>query len=286
MNDLKIPNSIAVIGMGLIGGSIAMELHAYKPSIEIIGVESNEIHIDKAQALGLVSRIEKLEEAINQSDLIIVCTPPDVTLELLPKVLDNASHQAVMDVCSVKKPLVQAVSGHPRRGRYLAAHPMAGTEYSGPGAAKIGLFNDKACIFCDTENTDEKVVALGKWFFRYLGMHLTEMEAADHDRHAAYVSHISHITSFTLANTVLEKEKSDQHIFTLASGGFDSTVRLAKSAASMWSPVFQLNKDNILDVLDNYAMHLKQFRDAIAGNNYEALAALIHKSNKINKVIK
>lgn len=286
MNTFLIPNTVAIVGLGLIGGSIGLELEKHKPYIDIIGVENSPENASRARERGLTRRTESLDDAIVQSDMIILATPPDVTLKLLPGILDKIDEQIVTDVCSVKHPLIEAVAHHPRRGRYLAAHPMAGTEYSGPDAALNGLFSNKACIFCDTNNTDDDAIALGQWLFQYLGMRLTEMEPVDHDRHAAYVSHISHITSFALAITVLEKEKSDQHIFDMASGGFDSTVRLAKSAASMWNPVFQLNKQNMLDVLDNYTSQLKRFRDALAANDQKGIEHLIHQSNKIKKVIK
>jgi len=285
MNTFLLPAHVAVVGTGLIGGSLAMELRKHKPRIDITGVEHNEEHARQALEIGLVNQIATWDEAIHESDLIVLATPPDVTVELLPQLLDEIDQQIVTDVCSVKKPLLNAIAGHAKRGRYLAAHPMAGTEYSGPKAALSGLFSNKACIFCDSEDTDPDALAMGQWLFQYLGMRLTEMEASDHDRHAAYVSHISHITSFTLALTVLEKEKSDQHIFNMASGGFDSTVRLAKSDASMWNPVFQLNRENMLDVLDNYMHQLQRFRNAIANSDQNQVKELIYQSNKIKKVI-
>lgn len=278
-------NTIGIIGLGLIGGSLALDLKRKFPDIKIIGVERNNKLNEKVAKLGLVDNVKKLEETVSESDLIILSTPPDTSVKLLDKILALVTNQVVTDVCSVKKPLIEVASKHASGRRYVAAHPMAGTEHSGPEAATNRLFQNKACIICDHQNSDADAVELVNSLFSEVGMRIIHMDATEHDRHAAYVSHISHISSFALALTVLEKEQSERNIFDLASGGFDSTVRLAKSAASMWQPVFELNRDNVIDVIKNYEKQLGKFRKAIEDGDSEMISSLIGNSNKIKKVL-
>jgi len=278
-------NTVGIIGLGLIGGSLALDLKRKFPDTKIIGVEKNHQLNEKALKLGLVDEIQPLDEAVKGSDLIVLSTPPDVSVELLERVLELTTHQVVTDVCSVKQPLINSASKHPSSGRYVAAHPMAGTEHSGPEAATNRLFQNKACIICDHQNSDQDAVQLVSDLFSEVGMRIIHMDSTEHDRHAAYVSHISHISSFALALTVLEKEQSERNIFDLASGGFDSTVRLAKSAASMWQPVFELNRENVIDVIKNYEKQLGKFREAIENGDTEMISSLIGNSNKIKKVL-
>lgn len=278
--------NIGIVGVGLIGGSIALDLIRNKEEIMIRGAERNEELGKKALEKGLVHELLSLEETVNKSDIVIVAAPPDVTTNILPEVLSLSTHQTVIDVASVKEPILDAVANHPNRHLFVAAHPMAGTEFSGPDAAQSGLFCQKACIFCDAENSNENGIAEAKELFFRLGMRIIHMEAEAHDRHAAYVSHISHITSFALALTVLEKEKSERNIFNLASGGFDSTVRLAKSEASMWNPVFRLNRENMLEVIKSYEYQLDRFRRAIEDEDDHEMQSLIRESNSIRKILK
>jgi len=214
---------ITIIGVGLIGGSLAIQLHEKKLSSKLIGVDVNEEHAKKAAELELVDEIMPLDEAIQQSDVIILAIPVDALVSLLPVILDKADRQIVLDSGSTKSQLIDVVKGHPKRGRYVATHPMWGTEYSGPEAAVRNAFENKAVIICNAEESDADALDWVKHMYQKIGMHLLEMEANAHDLHAAYVSHISHITSFALANTVLEKEKGEKAIFELASAGFEST---------------------------------------------------------------
>ena len=278
--------NITVIGIGLIGGSMALDLKSSSDKTKIIGVEANARNAQSAIDNGLVDTIRPLNEAIEDAELIVLAAPPDASLELLPTILDNIENQYVTDVCSVKTPLIKAIQNHPKRANYIAAHPMAGTEHSGPEASIYGLFDEKACIFCDTEQNSSPALQAVRNLYETLNMRIIQMDSESHDKHAAFVSHISHISSFALALTVLDKEQSEQNIFNLASGGFDSTVRLAKSAASMWRPVFELNRENILEVIDNYTAHLKNFREAIANTKSDEISELINESNKIKKVLK
>ena len=277
---------VTVIGIGLIGGSMAIALKEKGAATKIIGVEANESHAQKAMALQLVDEVRPLEEAIKQSHLIIIATPVDATEKLLPQILDEVDQQIVMDVGSIKQKVIDAISDHSKRGRFVATHPMWGTEYSGPEAAVKGAFINKATVICDEINSDIDALELVKKVYEALGMRLVYMNAEAHDVHVAYVSHISHITSFALANTVLEKEREEDAIFTLASGGFESTVRLAKSNPSMWVPIFMQNRDNVLDVLNEHISQLRKFKACLEKENYDYLQELIENANKIRRIIK
>jgi len=277
---------ITIVGVGLIGGSLALQLHEKKISSKLIGVETNEFHAQKALELELVDEILPLDEAILDSDVVILAIPVDSMVTLLPQVLDKIDDQIVVDLGSTKSQLVDAVKNHPRRGRYVAAHPMWGTEYSGPQAAVKGAFEKVAVAICNAKESDEDAVEWTRNMFGKIGMRLLEMDAYAHDLHAAYVSHISHITSFALANTVLEKEKEEGAIFDLASAGFESTVRLAKSNPAMWVPIFKQNRENVLDVLNEHISQLRKFKSCLEKENYDYLLELIQEANKIKGIIK
>lgn len=276
---------IAIVGVGLIGGSLAIQLHEKKISSRLIGVDTNEEHCHQALELELVDEILPLDEAITQSDVLILAIPVDSMVKLLPEILNKIDRQVVIDLGSTKDQLVAAVKDHPKRGRYVATHPMWGTEYSGPQAAVKGAFENKAVIICNANESDADAIGWTKAMYKKIGMHLLEMDAAAHDLHAAYVSHISHITSFALANTVLEKEKEENAIFELASAGFESTVRLAKSNPAMWVPIFMQNKENVLDVLNEHIKQLEKFKTSIEKDDYNYLLELIEKANKIGRIL-
>jgi prephenate dehydrogenase len=277
---------IAIVGVGLIGGSLAIQLHEKKISSRLIGVDSNEFHAQQAMELELVDEMLSLDEAIDQSDVIILAIPVDKMVKLLPAVIDKIDKQIVIDVGSTKQQLAEAIKDHPKRGRYVGTHPMWGTEYSGPQAAVRGAFENKAVIICNAGESDSDALAWTKAMYKKIGMHLLEMDADAHDLHAAYVSHISHITSFALANTVLEKEKEEDAIFELASAGFESTVRLAKSNPAMWVPIFMQNRENVLDVLNEHISQLRKFKASLEKENSEYLTELIENANKIGRIIK
>lgn len=277
---------ITIVGVGLIGGSLALQLHEKKISSRLIGVESNQSHANQAMELELVDEILPLNDAIDQSDVIILAIPVDTMVSLLPKVLDHINDQIVIDLGSTKSLLIEAVKDHPKRGRYVAAHPMWGTEYNGPQAAVRGAFEKVAVAICNAKESDEDAVEWARNMFLKIGMRILEMDAYAHDLHAAYVSHISHITSFALANTVLEKEKAESAIFDLASAGFESTVRLAKSNPAMWVPIFKQNRENVLDVLNEHISQLRKFKSCLEKENYDYLLELIQEANKIKGIIK
>jgi prephenate dehydrogenase len=277
---------IAIVGVGLIGGSLAIQLHEKKLSSRLIGVDANPEHAKTALELDLVDEILSLHEAIDQSDVIVLAIPVDSLVSLLPSIMDKIDQQIVVDLGSTKGQLIEVLKNHPKRGRYVATHPMWGTEYSGPQAAVRGAYENKAVIICNAEESDADALEWVKAMYKKIGMHLLEMEAKAHDLHAAYVSHISHITSFALANTVLQKEKEDNAIFELASAGFESTVRLAKSNPAMWVPIFMQNRENVLDVLKEHIAQLERFKESIEKSDDAYLMKLIEDANKIRRIIK
>ena len=283
---------VAVVGLGLIGGSMAIELRRKHFADEIIGVENDRLNAEAALKMSLVDRIEDLDTAAAESDILVIAVPVGAAVKMLPHVLDiyasegKNCNRTVIDVCSVKEAMVRSVHYHPMRSRYVSTHPMAGTEYSGPWAAMPGLFDGRACIFCNTEESDNRAVRLIEKLYDALNMRPIYMNASNHDVHTAYISHISHVTSFALALTVLDKEKDERHIFDLASGGFSSTVRLAKSNADMWVPILSQNRDNVLQVINTYIDKMQQFRDAIDAGDEDAIRTLIEQANKIKRIIR
>jgi prephenate dehydrogenase len=276
---------IAIVGIGLIGGSLALQCRKKGIATSIIGVENNPSHAEEAIALKLVDVVLTLDEAIKKADLIVLTVPMNALVDLLPAILSKVENQIVMDMGSTKSALAAIVDAHPKRGRFIATHPMWGTEYSGPSAAVEGAFENKAVILCDTEKTDADALVFAKELYSKLNMHILEMNAVDHDLHAAYVSHISHITSFALANTVLEKEREDNAIFEMASAGFESTVRLAKSNPDMWTPILMQNKDNVLDVLNEHISQLRKFKSCLEKENWDYLKELMSNANQIRRII-
>lgn len=277
---------IAIVGIGLIGGSMALALKEKGFADWIIGVDANPEHQRKALDLHLVNEILPLQEAIVKSDLIILAIPVNAAEKLLVSILDQVHLQVLMDVGSTKEGLLKTIATHPKRGRFVATHPMWGTENSGPTAAVTGAFVDKATVICNKEESDSDAIELVEKLYETLGMHLVYMNAKAHDVHVAYVSHISHITSFALANTVLEKERGEDNIFELASGGFESTVRLAKSNSDMWVPIFMQNKENVLDVLNEHISQLRKFKSCLEKENFEYLKELIEQANGIKRILK
>jgi len=279
---------VGVIGLGLIGGSMAIDMKRRGFAEEVLGVETEPVNAAAAEKIGIVDRVVTLEECVSRSALIVLAVPVGVAVRMLPQILDMAAdtEKVVIDVCSTKEHLARSVKYHPHRRQYVATHPMAGTEYSGPWAAMPGLFDGHACIICDSEESSPKAVRVVEKLYETLNMRTIYMNSSNHDVHAAYVSHISHVTSFALALTVLEKEKDEKHIFDLASGGFSSTVRLAKSSPDMWTPILSQNRDNVLHVIDTYIDKMMAFRDAVADSDEDAVRRLIEEANKIRRIIR
>lgn len=278
--------TITIIGLGLIGGSMALTLKEKGFVQRVIGVDNNAAHAHQAIQLGLVDECATLEKAIDESDIILLATPIGAAEKLLPVILDRVTKQVVFDVGSTKHSICTSIASHPNRKRFVATHPMWGTENSGPTAAVKNAFMKKATVICSKEESDDDAVAIIEKIYGLLQMHILYMDAAAHDMHVAYISHISHITSFALANTVLEKEREEDAIFELASGGFESTVRLAKSNADMWVPIFMQNRDNVLDVLNEHIAQLRKFKACLEKENYTYLQELIENANGIRRILK
>lgn len=278
---------ILIAGMGLIGGSFALALRDRGIAEVILGVEKNDRHAAEALRLGLADRIVGFEEGIPEADLVVLATPVDTIPLMALKALNRVNgRQVVMDMGSLKGELCEVIAMHARRGRFVAAHPMWGTEYSGPAAAQHGAFSNHSVVLCDTERSDADALAAVERIFRTLEAPVVYMEPEEHDLHAAYVSHISHVTSFALALTVLEKEREERHIFDLAGGGFESTVRLAKSAASTWVPILMQNKYNVLDVLREHIHQLQLMRRMLERDDAEGLREAMERANTIQRIIR
>lgn len=278
---------ISIIGAGLIGGSMALKLREKGVADFIYGIDNNQQHISKALELHIIDAGTDLEYGVKNADFIIIAVPVDAARKLLPSVLDLISdQQTVMDAGSTKAGIVNAVKDHPKRSRFVAFHPMWGTENNGPASAVSDSFSGKAGVICNKEDSAADALQLVEKVAENLDMHLIYMDAEDHDIHTAYISHISHITSYALANTVLEKEREEETIFQLASSGFSSTVRLAKSHPEMWVPIFKQNKENVLDVLNEHITQLRKFKAALEKENYEYLEELITNANRIRGILR
>lgn len=280
-------NSVTIVGVGLISGSFALALKEKGYTKHVIGVSRTKASEQKAIELGIIDEALPLEEAVKKSDLIYVAIPVDVTIPVMQQIMKIVTDkQIVVDAGSTKYVLCKAIANYPMRNRFVATHPMWGTEYSGPEAAVKDGFAGRACVICEKEKSDPKAVEIVENIYKDLGMHIVYMDAEPHDVHAAYVSHISHITSFALANTVLEKEREEDAIFELAGGGFESTVRLAKSSPAMWAPIFMQNRENVLDVLNEHITQLRKFKACLEKENMEYLYELMENANKIQRIIK
>lgn len=284
---MKNIETVTIVGVGLISGSFALGLKDNGLVKKVIGVSRTAASAQKALDLGIIDEVLPLEEAVRQSDLIYVAIPVDATIPVMKQIMDLVTeNQIVADAGSTKKVLCEALQDHPMRNRFVATHPMWGTEYSGPEAAVRNAFQGRSCVICEKEKSDPEAAEIVEKLYSTLGMHLVYMKADDHDMHAAYVSHISHITSFALANTVLEKEREENAIFELAGGGFESTVRLAKSNPAMWAPIFMQNRENVLDVLNEHISQLRKFKACLEKENYDFLWELMEQANKIKRIIK
>jgi len=277
--------TVTLIGLGLIGGSLALDLKS-QLNIKVLGVDNNSDHQQQAIDLNLVDKLVTLDEGISSADIVILAIPVDSIEALLPTLLDRVNEDTiVLDVGSTKTDICKAVISHPQRHQYVAAHPLAGTEYSGPSAAVTGLFRGKKNIICDRELSDPDAVKLTTQLFLSLGMQTYFLSSESHDKHLAYVSHLSHITSFTLSLTVLDIEKDDEQILNLASTGFESTVRLAKSNPKTWTPILAKNKEHLSLAIGQYIEHLQQFKQALEDDDRDQTEALMLKANAIKHLL-
>ncbi len=278
--------NVYLIGTGLIGGSILKDLRVHYPQTVFYGIDHNDAHVEKAKQNGIIDEVAQFQELKN-ADLIIVSIPVDATLKVLPQVLDLVNENAlIIDVGSTKVAICKSVENHKNRRQFLAAHPIAGTEFSGPEAATSNLFVKKTLIICEVEKTTFKLQELANELFEKLEMRMRYMTPAAHDKHIAYVSHLSHISSFMLGKTVIQEEENERDIFDLAGSGFESTVRLAKSSPAMWAPIFAQNKENVLASLDGYIENLSRFRESVKNNDHQAIFQDMEETNRIKTILK
>ena len=276
---------IYVIGIGLIGGSMVLDIKALYPEATIYGIDSNESHLAEAIALGVVDKAATIED-LSDADFVIVSVPVDATLMVLPKVLDVIGDQTIVfEVGSTKIPVCEVVANHPKRRNFIATHPIAGTEFSGPAAAIKGLFQGKTNIICEVEKTTFKLQEKALELFKAMGMRIRYMDPKSHDKHIAYVSHLSHISAFMLGKTVIDKEKDEQDIFDMAGSGFESTVRLAKSSPAMWTPIFRQNRKQVVKTLEEYILNLSKFKELLEKEDYDAIYNEMQSVNKIKEIL-
>uniref|UniRef100_UPI004047AE09 prephenate dehydrogenase n=1 Tax=Polaribacter sp. TaxID=1920175 RepID=UPI004047AE09 len=276
---------ITIIGLGLIGGSFSLGLQEHYKELEIGGIDANSEHVETALSLGII-HYKSSFEALHEANIVVVAIPVDAQLELLPKVLDRIYDEAlVIDMGSTKARICHVLESHPKRRNFLATHPIAGTEFSGPKAALKNLFYNKTNIICEVEKTAFKLQEKALAIFSKLGMRIRYMDAISHDKHIAYVSHLSHISAFMLGKTVIEKEKNERDIFDMAGSGFASTVRLAKSSPAMWTPIFEHNKDNIIETLEEYIQNLQEFKKLMEQDAYNAIYQEMENTNRIKEIL-
>lgn len=277
---------VFVIGIGLIGGSMALDIKALYPNATLYGIDNNSKHIEEAISLGVIESAATYNDLV-EADFVIVSVPVDVCLTILPKVLDTiGEHTIVFEVGSTKSTICEAIANHPKRRNFIATHPIAGTEFSGPSAAVKGLFDGKTNIICEVEKTTFKLQEKALELFKSIGMRIRYMDPKSHDKHIAYVSHLSHISSFMLGKTVINKEKDEQDIFDMAGSGFESTVRLAKSSPAMWTPIFKQNKKQVINALEEYIYNLTNFKELLAQEDYEAIYNEMQNVNRIKEILK
>ncbi|OIQ21534.1 prephenate dehydrogenase [Lacinutrix sp. MedPE-SW] len=278
-------NNIYIIGVGLIGGSFALDIKEARPNATIFGIDSNIENLNLALELNIIDKKATLTD-LDKADLVIVAIPVDATIAILPEVLDKVSDFGlVIDVGSTKLTICDAVKNHSKRRNFLAMHPIAGTEFSGPKAAIKNLFQHKTNIVCEVEKTAFKLQEKALNLFTDIGMRMRYMNPESHDKHIAYMSHLSHISAFMLGKTVIEKEKNERDIFDMAGSGFESTVRLAKSSPAMWTPIFKHNKSNVIETLNDYIANLSQFKKLIEEDNYDGVYNEMQDTNYIKQIL-
>lgn len=278
--------NVFVIGIGLIGGSLAKDIKKNSPETRLYGIDENPESAAKALELGLIDEIAELEK-LPEADLVILSIPVNAIVRLLPGILDSINDEAlVIDAGSTKSQICHQVTDHPKRRNFMACHPIAGTEFSGPEAALEGLYEDKTNIICEVEKTAFKLQEKALELFRTLGMRIRYMNPEAHDRHIAYVSHLSHISAFMLGKTVIEKEKNERDIFDMAGSGFESTVRLAKSSPEMWTPIFEQNKTNVIETLEEYIHNLELFKQKLLQEDFQGIYQEMDNTNRIKSILK
>ncbi len=277
---------IGIIGLGLIGSSLALKIDEIYNDIYIYGEDICKSNLNYAIENNIINN--KLEEKDHSKlDILFLAIPVDGILDVLSTILDKVGQNTlVVDLGSTKMPICDLVNNNQNRSKFLAAHPIAGTEFSGPMSAESSLFNNKTIILCETEKTENKLLNIAKELFLSIGMNIKEMKADEHDKHIAYVSHLSHITSFMLGKTVMDKEKDEETIYDMAGSGFESTVRLGKSSPSMWTPIFHQNKKNIVDALDEYLKNIKNFKHLIETDNLSEMFNEMKEINGIKNILK
>ena len=277
---------VGIVGLGLLGGSIGLKLKDLYDNITIYGYDIDYKSVSYCLKNKIID-VKFEEEFISELDFIFLAIPVDSIKNQLSDYLNKTSDKTlIIDLGSTKFQICNSVENNQNRKNYLAAHPIAGTEFSGPNSAKKDLFNDKVMILCDTEKTDPNLLLDAKKIIKSLGMSIKTMNSKEHDKHIAYVSHLSHISSFMLGKTVMDKEDDEHAIYNMAGSGFESTVRLAKSSPEMWSSIFVENKKNIIESLDEYISNINNFKKLIEVSDQKTLNNEMKRINEIKNILK
>ena len=272
---------VAIVGLGLMGGSLALDLKKYNLATKIIGYDRNQKHRKEALELGLVDEVVEFD-AIKSADIIFLAIPVEGIIEALQNLKDVAKTTTIIDLGSTKAKIV-ATCPSQIRTNFVAAHPMTGTEYSGPLAALEGLYYDKIVVLCNIEENDRLHKERAENIFVAIGMQIVYMDAKEHDLHAAYISHLPHAISYALANSVL-KQEDPKSILILAAGGFRDMSRLAKSSPKMWSDIFKQNKKNLLISLEVFKKELRYAKELIEKERWEELQEWMEHATTLHKI--
>ena len=271
-----------IIGLGLIGGSMGLALKAKEPTMEIVGLDRDEAHCAKALELGLVERIVEFAE-IERCDIIILAVPVEGVISLTAQLSGVAERTTIIDLGSTKAKIVASIPPQIRRN-FVAAHPMAGIEKFGPEAAFKELYENHIVVLCNVEESGEIQRERAKWLFERIGMQIVYMDAKEHDRHAAYISHLPHAISYALANSVL-KQEDPKSILTLAAGGFRDMSRIAKSSPRMWSDIFRQNRKHLLTSIEAFEQEIAQAKWMVEEQRWEELEAWMAHATTLHNIL-
>ena len=277
---------IVGVGLGLIGGSMLLGLRQIEPKFQFLGVDTNANHLAEALDLKIIEK-QAEDKDFADANVVIVSIPVDLSPKIIHDILEKVGEKTlVLDTGSTKNHICRSLAAHPKRDQYLATHPIAGTEFSGPKAAFPGLFTDKTMIICESKKTRTQLQSIAIGLFEKMQMTIRHMHPQDHDQHIAYVSHLSHISSFMLGKTVIEKEQDQRDIFDLAGSGFASTVRLAKSHPQTWTSIFKDNKKEVLEALNHYIKNLESFQKTLQNDDYQLLYQEMNHTNQLKDILK
>jgi len=275
--------NIGIVGLGLMGGSLAKAVKKYGIAKKVYGYARSEKSKKEIQELGLVDELVDIETMKTNCDLIVLAIPVDNIISFFPKLLDIDENTTIMDLGSTKEFIVKNIPLKIKKN-FVAAHPMCGSEKFGPKASMDNLYEGKTVVLCDLENNTELHKSRAIKVFQDIGMRLVFMDSHNHDVHACYMSHLPHAISFSLANTVMNHE-DPKSIIALAAGGFTDMSRIAKSSPNMWTDIFKQNRENLLNSIDLFEDHMKKVREMVEKEEYEKLEEWMKKANTLHEIL-